>query len=94
MLIAALFPSELRDQDGQLTEDVSVHNGTYQVDRDYIYEFTSFFWSELIATNHKHRIVEANAINEEEVFILDFVPKVLVSVVVVIWWLPSNDSLL
>ena len=62
MLVATLFPSELCDQDSQLTEDVSVHNGTYQVDRNNIYEFTSFFWSKLITTDHQYRIVKAENI--------------------------------
>ena len=53
------FDSDLRDQDGELTEDISLENGTSQVDHDAEYEFTELFRAQFVATDDQDGVIEA-----------------------------------
>ena len=84
-LLLLRFTTDLCNQHSQLTENVGLENGTSQVNDDHKDDLWELLWPHFIATDDKHRVVEANDVKEDlSAALLVFEPVVVCTIIVVI----------
>lgn len=91
-LIRAFFRVRLIDQNRNLSENVRIYDCANQVCNNEVNEFAHVTRAQLIAANHKHRVVDANKVNVPLVFLAHILfPELFSAVIVVVRGQPSDN---
>lgn len=89
LLLGLRFGADLGDQDGQLTEDVSLENGTGQVNHYHENQFFELLRAHFIATDDQHGVVEADPVQEHSIVVFVPIPERIIAIVIVVRWDPG-----
>ena len=83
--------TNLTDQYSDFTDDIGLVYGTHEINNDHINELSHLSRPHLITTDDQNRIVDADEVEEPELFIFVSFPKVVITIVPVIGWLPRSN---
>mmetsp|Transcript_30599 Transcript_30599/g.40713 ORF Transcript_30599/g.40713 Transcript_30599/m.40713 type:complete len:205 (-) Transcript_30599:864-1478(-) len=85
LLLLLGLAADLGNENGQLSENVGLENGTCQVDDDHKDDLWELLRAHLVTANDEHRVVEADEVQEDLLLVrLILHPVIVVAVVEVV----------